>query len=129
MIDQSYPMYETGSLEIRVQRIGDAGTLLVTIEGDAGMANCEQLHRELAVVCARRPALAVVDLSGVTFIGSVAMGALLTLRRTVTNHGGQIRLTGVPPTIMDALRRARLDVVFGLPPRSDAELAEASSAS
>ena len=87
---------------------------MIRVVGDAGVSNAERLDAEFARACARRPALAVIDLAGVTFISSMGMGALVTFHRSVTRHGGVVRLAAARPLVADALRRARLTDVLHL---------------
>ena len=58
--------------------------------------------------------LAVIDLSGLTFLSSMGMGALVSFHRAVTRNGGVVRLAAAPPPIADAIRRARLTDVLDL---------------
>src|SRR5207302_3478667 len=58
-----------------------------------------------------RPML-VVDLLGVGFAGSAALGLFLTLLRLVRQRGGQILFCNVDPTITEVFRISKLDSMF-----------------
>ena len=90
------------------------GACVIRVDGDAGVANAERLDVELARACTRRPALAVVDLGGLTFISSMGMGALVHFHRAVVSHGGVVRFAAAQPLVADAFRRARLSDVLEL---------------
>ena len=63
-------------------------------------------------VVARRPPLVVVDLSGVTFLSSLAMGALVGFSRDLGRCGGRVKLVGIPPLIYESLKTSRLHTLF-----------------
>jgi anti-anti-sigma factor len=58
-----------------------------------------------------RPML-VVDLLGVSFAGSAALGLFVTLQKWIRQNGGQIIFCRVDPTIREVFRISRLDSMF-----------------
>jgi anti-anti-sigma factor len=67
-----------------------------------------------------RPEL-VVDLSGVDFAGSAALGNFVALHRIVRQHGGRIVFCNVAPTVSEVFRASKLESLFGF--ESDREAA------
>jgi anti-anti-sigma factor len=65
----------------------------------------------------------VVDLSGVGFAGSAALGGFLGLRKLSQPAGGRIVFCRVEPTVMEVFRVSKLDSLFSFAP--DREAAEA----
>jgi anti-anti-sigma factor len=55
---------------------------------------------------------AVVDLSGVGFAGSAALGNFVALHRVTRQKGGRLVLCNVDPTVREVLRASKLDVLF-----------------
>jgi anti-anti-sigma factor len=55
---------------------------------------------------------AVVDLSGVGFAGSAALGNFVALHRVTRQRGGRLVLCNVDPTVREVLRASKLDVLF-----------------
>jgi anti-anti-sigma factor len=55
---------------------------------------------------------AVVDLSGVGFAGSAALGNFVALHRVTRQRGGRLVLCNVDPTVREVLRASKLDVFF-----------------
>jgi anti-anti-sigma factor len=53
-----------------------------------------------------------IDLGGVTFIGTLGIGLLLTTRKKVFKSGGTMKLANVPATVMKSLEAMSLDAVF-----------------
>src|SRR5271163_3323112 len=58
-----------------------------------------------------RPEVAV-DLSGVGFAGSAALGNFVALHRAAAGSGGRLVLCNVDPTVREVLRASKLDVFF-----------------
>jgi anti-anti-sigma factor len=58
-----------------------------------------------------RPEVAV-DLSGVGFAGSAALGNFVALHRAARQRGGRLVLCNVDPTVREVLRASKLDVFF-----------------
>lgn len=58
-----------------------------------------------------RPAL-VVDLSGVGFSGSAALGNLVALQRDVRSSGGRILICNVDATVAEVFRASKLESLF-----------------
>jgi anti-anti-sigma factor len=54
----------------------------------------------------------VVDLSGVGFAGSAALGNFVALHRLARQRGGRLVLCNVDPTVKEVLRASKLDVLF-----------------
>jgi anti-anti-sigma factor len=86
--------------------------VVVRLEGSASFNNLDRLQLALIRLVARRTPLAVLDLSGLTFIASLAMGVLVTFRRDLGRWGGRVRVAGARPEIYEALQVAGLTEVF-----------------
>jgi anti-anti-sigma factor len=54
----------------------------------------------------------VVDLSGVGFAGSAALGNFVALYRLARQRGGRLVLCNVDPTVREVLRASKLDSLF-----------------
>ena len=54
----------------------------------------------------------VVDLSGVDFAGSAALGNFVALHRIVRQHGGRIVFCNVEPTVAEVFRASKLEPLF-----------------
>ena len=94
---------------------------IVSIGGDLTVEESDALEKRMMGLAASKGAVAyVVDLSGVTFAASLAIGCLLRFRSTVIAEGGRVALADVQPMVADALRRAQLHRVFSIYPTVDA---------
>jgi anti-anti-sigma factor len=54
----------------------------------------------------------VVDLSGVGFAGSAALGNFVAIHRLARQRGGRLILCNVDPTVKEVLRASKLDILF-----------------
>ena len=90
--------------------------VLLRLEGEAGVhaADRVQLTLILMRLVACPSALVVVDLSGLTFLSSLALGALVGFRRDLGRWGGRVKLAAVPPKIYESLQAARLHLLFDI---------------
>ena len=90
----------------------------ITMSGEVDIATVDQLLAE-AYACLEGPAeVCEVDLSGVTFIDSSGLGALVRIRNVAQDQGKQVVLTNVPASVGRLLEVTGLADVFGT--RSDA---------
>ena len=56
----------------------------------------------------------VIDLAGVSHIGSSGIGKLLLFYKNMAAHNGTLRLTRVPQPIYDLFTELRLDTLFSM---------------
>ncbi len=93
---------------------------VVKIAGEIDVSEVDELERELQAMSATAmPTAVVLDLSGLTFAASLAIGCLLRFRNQVIAAGGRVALADVPPMINDTFRRAQLHRVFMIFPTVD----------
>jgi anti-anti-sigma factor len=72
-------------------------------------------HYEAHLQARGRPEL-VVDLSGVGFAGSAALGNFVALHRLVRQNGGRIVFCDVDATVAEVFRASKLESLFGFEP-------------
>ncbi len=109
------------SLQVAVTE--HSGAVVAALVGDGGIASVGPLELELTRILAHRPKLVVLELSQFLFISSLGMGSLVSFRRSVVLHGGKVKMAAVHPLVLDALKRARLDLLFEFHPTVEAALA------
>jgi anti-sigma B factor antagonist len=64
------------------------GTVVVRLAGELDLYNAHQVRDALLECCAEGPSRLVVDLSGVKFIDSTALGVLIEARTKLPNKRG-----------------------------------------
>jgi anti-anti-sigma factor len=88
--------------------------LLVAIQGEARFEQAEFMSSQLHRIPLEAYSLVVLDLAGLTFLSSLAMGALIEYRRGLCRRGVEIRLANVPAQVWLALESAGLGKLFEL---------------
>jgi anti-anti-sigma factor len=68
-------------------------------------------HFESHLKAKGRPEL-VVDMSGVGFAGSAALGNFVALHRLARQNGGRLVFCNVDPTVYEVLRASKLEALF-----------------
>ena len=86
--------------------------LLVAIKGEASFDQAEFISAQLLRIPLEAYSLVVLDLAGLTFLSSLAMGALVEYRRGLGRRGVEFRLANVPAQVWSALERAGLWKLF-----------------
>ena len=99
--------------------------IVVKISGEVSVEEADELESQLQSLAASKGASAfVVDLSGLSFAASLAIGCLLRFRSTVIAAGGRVALADVQPMVNESLRRAHLHRVFSIYPTVDEALSD-----
>jgi anti-anti-sigma factor len=98
-------------------------TILVKVEGQAGVVGLQELQFSFVQIIARRTRVAVLDLSGLTFISSLAMGLVVGLRRDLARWNGCVMIAGCPSIIVEAFDVAGLTELFTFHASAEAALA------
>jgi anti-anti-sigma factor len=86
--------------------------LLVAIKGEAGFDQAESISAQLIRISLEAYSLVVLDLAGLTFISSLAIGALFAYRRGLGRRGVEVRLANVQAQVWLALESAGLGKLF-----------------
>ncbi|PXY32730.1 hypothetical protein BAY60_05055 [Prauserella muralis] len=68
------------------------GCVVVVLDGEVDLQTVDQLSAALETQLARKPALLIVDLSAVGFLGAAGLSALLDASRAGLDHGTELRL-------------------------------------
>lgn len=100
--------------ELDTEVVGD--TVTVRVSGELDVASAPRLGEELDRIAAEPPPRVVIDLGGVTFLGSAGLGVLVQARRDLRDTDSRLVLA----TPSDALRRVfqvvHLDRAFEFDP-------------
>ena len=88
--------------------------LLVAIQGEASFDQAEGISAQLLRIPLEKYSLVVLNLAELTFLSSLAMGALLEYRRGLCRRGVEVRLANVQAQVWMALELAGLGNLFEL---------------
>jgi anti-anti-sigma factor len=103
MVAIAPPMHGPGT-SVEVRRHGDV--VFLSMSGELDAEAVPQVSSALTPVYVRPPRLVVVDLGGVTFMGSAGVGTLAHLRAFLEGAGGRLRIGRGSPCA-----RRMLDIV------------------
>jgi anti-sigma B factor antagonist len=96
---------------------------VLALEGEIDLHISPEVNASLAKVVDQQPSRVIVDLSGVNYIDSSGLAALITAAKNVETYGGKLMLTGVQDDVRLVLENASLDKFFLVFPHVDAALA------
>ena len=85
---------------------------LVRISGSAGMTEADTIRDALERLAEKQYPSVILDLSGMTFICSMGLGALITGHLKSRHHNGRIKLVGPQPPVRRLLETTRLNKLF-----------------
>ena len=90
---------------------------MLPLKGELDLHVLPEITALLDAIVDKRPEHLVVDLSGVTYIDSAGLAALIQAMQTVEAYGGQFSLAGVKTTVWSIFKMSRLEEVFQILPR------------
>jgi anti-sigma B factor antagonist len=98
---------------------------VLPLEGEIDLHVSPNLTAALNRMIDKKPKQVVVDLSGVTYIDSAGLAALIEGMQKIEAYGGTFALAGLQETVRSIFEIARLDQVFRIFRDVDAALAAA----
>jgi anti-anti-sigma factor len=104
--------------DIEVQR--GTPVALVVATGDIDLSSASALRAACDEALADQPAVLIIDLSGVPFIDSTGLGALIAAARKADVHGGEVRIAGAVGMVTRLLQLAGVERVLPLYPTREA---------
>jgi anti-sigma B factor antagonist len=102
--------YSPGMEQIKVDDRDGARWLILSGEWD--QPDVLQLKSEYDKAIAEAAGDVVVDLGGVSFIGTLGIGLLLTTRKKLFQNNAALKLANIPATVQKSLQAMSLDEVF-----------------
>jgi anti-sigma B factor antagonist len=114
-------------VEISVSRQSVAGVPVVAVTGEVDVYSAPALKESLTELLQSGVKTVVVDLSGVAFLDSTGLGALVEARAATTEAGGTLPLVCSHERILKLFTITGLDGVFSIHPTVD-EAVESLSA-
>ena len=91
-----------------------AGVPVLSVRGEVDVATAPRLRESLAALSDASAAVAVVDLSDVSFVDSTALGVLVSGAKRLRGTGGDLRLVVTEPHIAKVFAITGLDEVFDI---------------
>lgn len=95
-----------------LQRTDRSGIIVCRLEGKFDIEQTERFENFINEIIAEKPQHLGLDLNGVEYIDSSAIGSVIKLLNLVKNHGGEMLLFGMKPLILNVFKLAKLDNFF-----------------
>ena len=96
---------------------------VLPLKGEIDLHVSPSVTASLNAMIEKKPRRLVVDLSGVTYIDSAGLAALIQGMQKVEGYGGKFLLAGLQETVRSIFEISRLDQVFQIFPDVNAALA------
>lgn len=90
------------------------GLVTIVLTGEIDLLVMDALEEALVTAGKAQPADVVVDLGGVTFVGSQALSFLVRLHHLTAGESRLTTLRDVPPMVRKAMITVGLDLLFAL---------------
>lgn len=101
-------------MELGIETSDRGATVVMAVTGDVDIHTAPQVSERLEALRAEGRTAVVVDLSGVNFLDSSALGALIAAHREFTDAGGGLRLAAPRPHVRKVFAITRLAEVIPL---------------
>jgi anti-sigma B factor antagonist len=105
---------------------GDGGAVVLRVSGEVDMLTTPVLSAELNKQFSGQLSLLVLDLSGVEFLGSSGLAALVSAREEAANRNVPLRLVSADHAVLRPLTATGLAELFDIYPDLETALAASS---
>ena len=109
-------------MQMQVKDAG-AGLLEVLLVGRLDTPGVDRIETQLTAHLVPRGARAIIDLSGITFVGSGGIRMFISIARALGRKGGRLVIYGAEPPVAQVFETTSLNDI--VPVRADAAAAEA----
>jgi len=99
-----------GAMDVVTEPI--EGGALIRISGDWDIYSAPKLHAALNKAFGEGPVKLVLDLSNVDFLGTAGISELVLCIKRMEKTGGSLRLFGLQPGVLNALKLTNMDALF-----------------
>jgi anti-sigma B factor antagonist len=97
-------------IEVSVERADDVA--VVRVSGEIDMLTTPKLSTAITEQLNQHPAILVLDLRGVAFLGSSGLAALISARQAAAEHGATLRLVSAAHAVLRPLAATGLADLF-----------------
>ena len=109
--------------QFEVSKESGNGYVLVSVVGEVDVATAPQFRDRIWEAIGEGPAIVAVDLTGVTFIDSTALGVLIEGKELCDAEGGTMRIALSEPRILKVFEITGLTELFDIRPTRDQAIA------
>lgn len=109
------------AVDMHIERRQDA--LIASVRGSLDMNTCSDFDAKISSVIEQKPRSLVVDLSGITYINSLALGILVRAMQSLRASGGSLRLAAPSDYAAGVLKATKIGNAIPVLPTVDAAVA------
>lgn len=88
---------------------GGGGVVRLVLRGRLDAAGCERIETAVTAMVVKGPGDVVVDLGGVTFVGSLGIRLLISAARAATRNRRRLVICGAQPAVAEVFTTVALD--------------------
>ena len=88
----------------------NSGTTIIQLTGPITLINLFDLQAQLRI--GEQPKLSILDLSGVPYMDSSGMGAIINYFVRCQNNGAKLIVTGVSSRVLELFKLTRVDALI-----------------
>ena len=99
-----------------------ADCIVINLQGSADMDNSAKFDAAIDDALKHKPRIVVVDLSGVRYMNSLAIGAIVRLHQALKKAGGQARIAAPSAYAESVLKTSKITTGIAVFPTSAAAL-------
>ena len=112
---------------LSAQKLDRDPPTVLPLKGEIDLHVFPEITASLDALIEKKPKRLVVDVSGVTYIDSAGLAALIVAMQKVEAYGGQFSLAGSQAHVRSIFKMSRLDRIFRIFPDVDAALTHKTS--
>ena len=101
-------------MNLEIHRSETAKNVFLDLIGDLDMAGAPVLRQSVVQEVSKGNNFLVLDLSGLTFIDSAGLGAIIGGLRRVRSHEGDLLLVGLNDELQKVFELCELDQIFNM---------------
>lgn len=110
-------------MQVHIETLNNGTTSVIAIQGDTLDAGNVQAFKESLQPVLESHQNILIDMSGLAFVDSSGLGALLSTLRTVNNKNGQLKLFAMSKPVQALFELVRMHRIFAIYDTRDAALA------
>lgn len=97
--------------------VNEAGRIIINVDGEIDEKGAEELKNNFNQLHAAPPPFVVLNMSGVSKIGSSGIGKILLFYKNLAIKNSRLEVIGLSPMLYELFRELKLDSLFSIAKR------------
>lgn len=102
---------------MKISIANEAGKVIITVDGDINEKGSEELKNTFTQLQTAPTPYVVLNLSGVSQIGSSGIGKILLFYKNLAIKNSQLEVIGLSPLLFELFHELKLDSLFSIAKR------------